>query len=55
MEKLKNYLGEFAEDGSREFKFKIGKIMASSLSGFVAGVILSSILWAIAVYFQRVQ
>lgn len=47
---MNNYLKEFTEEGPRDFNFKIGKILASSLSGFIAGVVLSSIIWGIVVY-----
>lgn len=36
------------------FKFQVGKHIASSLSGFIAGVIFASIIWIICVYFLKV-
>ncbi|MBU6500695.1 MAG: hypothetical protein KGJ89_03475 [Patescibacteria group bacterium] len=36
---------DFVSQESRGFKFKIGRYIASSLSGFVAGVIAASIIW----------
>lgn len=50
MKIINDYLKEFADDGNHNFKFKIGRILASSLSGFIAGVVLSSIIWAVTVY-----
>lgn len=32
------------------FDFKVGEQVASSLSGFVAGVIVASIIWGAAVF-----
>jgi len=41
---------DFVSWEPREFKFKIGKTLASSLSGFVAGVIFASIIWGVALF-----
>jgi hypothetical protein len=38
---------DFVSTEKREFKFKIGSVIASSLAGFVVGVIVASIVWAI--------
>gem|GEM_PF-1635144 len=38
-------LKEFICEEQKNFKVKIGKLLASSLSGFIAGVIFSSIFW----------
>lgn len=38
---------DFISKEQREFKFKFGHLLASSLSGFVAGAVVSSIIWII--------
>lgn len=46
-EDIKN---EFVSDDARKYPMKLGKTKASSLSGFIAGVILASIIWYLIVY-----
>ncbi len=46
-------LREFVSDESRKFRFKIGRLIASSLSGFIAGVIFGSIVWLLVLYMFR--
>lgn len=46
-------LRDFISKEERPFKFKIGWITASSLSGFVAGVIAASIVWFAVAYFIK--
>lgn len=36
---------DFISKDPRNFKFKIGKVLASSLSGFIAGAIFASFIW----------
>jgi hypothetical protein len=36
---------DFISDESRKFRFKIGRYLASSLAGFVVGVVAASIVW----------
>jgi len=36
---------DFVSDEKREFKYKLGRLIASGLSGFIAGVIAASIFW----------
>ncbi|MFA6135800.1 MAG: hypothetical protein WC705_00315 [Candidatus Paceibacterota bacterium] len=38
-------LQDFISHEPREYKYKIGKLIASSLSGFIAGVIFATIAW----------
>ncbi len=45
---------EFISQESRKFKFKIGHHIASSLSGFVAGVVAASIVWITAIWAGKV-
>jgi dolichol kinase len=51
MDKINSLTRDFISEEQRQFKFKIGKTLASSLSGFIAGVIFSSIFWIIFFYF----
>jgi len=32
-------MNDFVTDDNREYKFKLGRIVASSLSGFIAGAV----------------
>jgi len=41
---------EFVQVEGRNFKFKIGSLVASSLSGFLAGVAVTSVFWALNIY-----
>jgi hypothetical protein len=47
MNKIHNLFRDFISEEQRQFKFKIGKTLASSLSGFIAGVIFISIFWIV--------
>ncbi|MBI4119740.1 MAG: hypothetical protein HY456_02760 [Parcubacteria group bacterium] len=47
------FFRDFISEETRRFKFKIGELLASSLSGFIAGVIFASIIWVFIVYFLR--
>jgi len=48
-----NIIREFVSHETRAFKFKIGHHLASSLSGFIAGVIFTSIVWATGILVWR--
>lgn len=48
---MNKYLKDFVSEEDRYFSLKIGKMLASSLSGFVAGVIVASFVWAIMLNF----
>ena len=41
---------EFISKEHKRFKFKIGRTLASSLSGFLGGVIFMSIAWGTVLY-----
>jgi hypothetical protein len=41
-------LSDFVSRENRNYKFKLGRTLASSLAGFVAGAIAASIVWYIA-------
>ncbi|MFZ2204984.1 MAG: hypothetical protein WAV23_00120 [Minisyncoccia bacterium] len=51
MNKHDNYFKDFISDEHRSFRFKLGKLLASSLSGFIAGVTFASIFWLVAIVF----
>ncbi len=40
---------DFISNEPRTFRFKLGKALASSLSGFVAGVLAASVIWVAAI------
>lgn len=42
---------EFISEENREYKFKLGHLIASSLSGFIAGSIVSSVIWMLAFHY----
>jgi len=42
---MNNVTKDFVSNEPREYKFKLGTVIASSLSGFIAGVLLTSIAW----------
>lgn len=44
---------EFGSEEGREYKFKIGKFRASSLSGFIAGVLCATIIWFAVAFFMN--
>jgi hypothetical protein len=41
---------EFVSKENKKFRFKIGKTLASALSGFLGGVIFISIGWGVTIY-----
>ena len=42
------FFRDFVSDEKRVFKFQIGKVMASSLAGFVVGAIVATIIFVTA-------
>ena len=44
---------DFISDEKRTFRYKIGTILASSLSGFIAGCIFASLAWAFFLYLDH--
>jgi hypothetical protein len=42
---MPNVRREFVSNENRQFTVKIGKAMATALSGFVAGTVVASIVW----------
>ncbi|MDO8443081.1 MAG: hypothetical protein Q7S81_02395 [bacterium] len=53
MEKIYNSTKQFICDEHRKFKFRIGNILASGLSGFIAGVVFASIFWVMVILFLK--
>jgi hypothetical protein len=45
---IKKVLREFISEEKRNYKLRLGNIMASSLTGFTCGTISASIIWYIA-------
>lgn len=45
MEDLNEIKEEFISHEKRKFKYRLGKILASSLSGFIAGLIIATIFF----------
>ncbi len=45
---MNNIASEFVSQEQKEYKVKMGSILASALSGFIAGLIVASIIWMIA-------
>lgn len=43
-------MNDFVSVEGRSFRFKIGVVVASSLSGFLAGVVVTSVFWAVNLY-----
>lgn len=41
---LNKIIRDFVSEEKRAYKFKIGKTLASSLAGFVAGVVIATII-----------
>jgi len=44
---------DFTSQEQRTFRFKIGRILASSLAGFIAGVIVTSIVWSVGIWYVQ--
>lgn len=42
-------MNDFISKEQRSFRFQLGTTVASALSGFIAGVIATSIFWAVSV------
>jgi hypothetical protein len=48
MEKL---LRDFVSNEQRTYNFRLGQVVASALTGFLAGLISASIIWMLALYY----
>ncbi len=47
-----NISEDFISKDQRNYKFKIGSVVASSLTGFVVGAIVASTIWAVGVNYM---
>lgn len=45
MDNMEKSLDEFVSHDHKRFKHKLGKVLASSLSGFIAGIIVTVIFF----------
>jgi hypothetical protein len=45
---------DFVAHESRVYRFKLGTLIASSLSGFIAGALVASIAWLLVIIAGRV-
>ena len=53
---MNNIVRDFISEEKREYRFKIGGLIASALSGFLAGIVVASIIWVIALqYFTSIS
>lgn len=44
---------DFISDENRQYNFKFGQLIASSLSGFICGAVVATIIWLVALkYFS---
>jgi tetrahydromethanopterin S-methyltransferase subunit F len=41
---MKKFIEDFISNENKDYKFRIGKVIASSLSGFIAGFIVATII-----------
>ncbi|MEK7478462.1 MAG: hypothetical protein AAB626_00880 [Patescibacteria group bacterium] len=53
MEKIYNSVKQFVCEEHRKFKFKVGNILASGLSGFIAGAVFATIFWVMVMLFLK--
>ncbi len=51
---MKKIAEDFVSKEPRQYKFKMGRMLASSLSGFVAGAVLASIIWILLFVYYRI-
>ncbi len=45
---MKRIVRDFISEENREYKFKVGSVIASSLTGFICGAAVASFIWMIA-------
>ena len=43
---------DFISEDDRKYKFRLGRTIASSLTGFIGGALAASIIWYLAIYFR---
>lgn len=47
---MNKVIRDFISDEQRDFQMRVGKLLASSLSGFIAGAVFASIIWGVAIW-----
>jgi uncharacterized RDD family membrane protein YckC len=50
---MKKTPNEFTAPDSRQYRFQLGKRVASALSGFIAGAIFASIVWILILLYYK--
>jgi len=43
------YYDVFVSDEDRYYEFALGKVIASSFSGFIAGLLVSALVWTVII------
>ncbi len=51
---MKKIIQDFISEDRRIYKVKIGQLIASSLSGFITGAIVASLVWAMVLKFLEI-
>ena len=46
-------MNDFISNEERIYRFKLGAVIASSLSGFIAGAMIASIAWLLFIIVER--
>jgi hypothetical protein len=46
-------MNDFVSKEERAYRFKLGTVVASSLSGFIAGALAASIAWLLFIIVER--
>jgi hypothetical protein len=49
---MKKIIQDFICEENRKYKFKLGRTVASSLTGFIGGAVVASIIWCLAIYLR---
>src|SRR3989338_59731 len=48
---MRHLIRDFISEETRHYKFKLGELVASALTGFIVGVVVASIVWMLAFYY----
>ena len=51
---MNEIIRDFVSTENRVYNFKLGTVVASSLSGFICGVLLASIAWVLVIIAGKV-
>lgn len=50
---MKKVAREFVSEEKKTYRFRLGTVIASSLSGFIAGMVVgSAVIWVLLNYFE---